>query len=678
LLTNIKTREIRILKRLIKKLNLDKFEITVKYYIYQHFNRPNNRYNIIYIYIIIITFLLISVDKLKAQNLNDIQIANEYLIQGEKEKAKALYDELAKDARNISTIHNNYINVLLDLDAFQEAEKYLERIQKRDPGNIQYLFDMALVYSRSGNVNKSDNYNKDLIAQIKTDAYRSKLAAEYFAARQQTGLAIQILKACRQALNNQNLYALEMASIYRSLNQKDLMVAEYLNYVVQMPSNLNYVKNVLQNMLSKPEEFESLETLLLQRTQKFPEQEVYPELLIWNYTQQKNFYAAFIQARALDKRFKKEGEKSIEVAQIALSNGDYDVAEKIFAYVEKEFVGSPNVQYAKVGKIRAKEARIKNIFPVKLDSIKSLVNSYDKFIEENPNNYNALEAKRDKALLLAYYLDKKEEAIEELNELIANNRTPHNLRSKAKLDLGDIYILKTEYWESTLLYAQVDKTNKETPIGYEAKLKNAKLSYYRGDFKLAQEQLDILKKATTRDISNDAIALSLKIKENSAFDTSYTDLRKFANIELMLAQNKIEETLAAITDMKQSYGISDNELQKINGGSKFFRMINNPLIDDLLWTEANLHIKLGDFEKAIDLLNLIIENFSDDVLADDALFTSAQIYERHLNQKVKAMEIYRDFLTRFPGSVYVAEARKRFRILRGDAVYLEQNPLGDI
>jgi len=650
----------------------------VKYNIYQHINRPNNRYNIIYIYIIIITLSLFSVDKLKAQNLNDIQIANEYLIQGEKQKAKALYDELAKDARNISTIHNNYINLLLDLEAFQEAEKYLERIQKRDPGNIQYLFDMALVYSRSGNVSKSDNYNKDLIAQIRTDAYRSKLAAEYFAARQQTGLAIQILKACRQALNNQNLYALEMASIYRSLNQKDLMVEEYLNYVVQMPSNLNYVKNVLQNMLSKPEEFETLETLLLQRTQKFPQQEVYPELLIWNYIQQKNFYGAFIQARALDKRFKKEGEKSIEVAQISLSNGDYDVAEKIFAYVEKEFVGSPNVQYAKVGKIRAKEARIKNIFPVKLDSIKSLVNSYDKFIEENPNNYNALEAQRDKALLLAYYLDKKEEAIEELNQLIANNRTPHNLRSKAKLDLGDIYILKTEYWESTLLYAQVDKTNKETPIGYEAKLKNAKLSYYRGDFKLAQEQLDILKQATTRDISNDAIALSLKIKENSAFDTTYTDLKKFANIELMLAQNKIEETLSAIAEMKKSYGIEDNETQKINSGSKLVRMINYPLIDDLLWTEANLRLKIGEFEKAIDLLNLIIENFPDDVLADDALFTSAEIYERHLNQKEKAMEIYRDFLTRFPGSVYVAEARKRFRILRGDTVYIEQNPLGDI
>ena len=36
--------------------------------------------------------------------------------------------------------------------------------------------------------------------------------------------------------------------------------------------------------------------------------------------------------------------------------------------------------------------------------------------------------------------------------------------------------------------------------------------------------------------------------------------------------------------------------------------------------------------------------------------------------KDKAMEIYREFLTKFPGSVYAAEARKRFRTLRGDFI----------
>ena len=50
--------------------------------------------------------------------------------------------------------------------------------------------------------------------------------------------------------------------------------------------------------------------------------EVYSDLLIWVTMQQKNFYASFIQARAYDKRYKREGEKSMEVARVALDNED--------------------------------------------------------------------------------------------------------------------------------------------------------------------------------------------------------------------------------------------------------------------------------------------------------------------------------------------------------------------
>jgi outer membrane protein assembly factor BamD (BamD/ComL family) len=53
-------------------------------------------------------------------------------------------------------------------------------------------------------------------------------------------------------------------------------------------------------------------------------------------------------------------------------------------------------------------------------------------------------------------------------------------------------------------------------------------------------------------------------------------------------------------------------------------------------------------------------------LADDAFFLQGDIYDRQIKDKDKAMEIYREFLNKFPGSVFAAEARKRFRTLRGD------------
>ena len=84
-------------------------------------------------------------------------------------------------------------------------------------------------------------------------------------------------------------------------------------------------------------------------------------------------------------------------------------------------------------------------------------------------------------------------------------------------------------------------------------------------------------------------------------------------------------------------------------------------------------MKSGEFETATGLLGKIVEYYSFDILADDAYFMMGEIYERHLENKEKAMEIYMDFLTRFPGSVYAAEARKRFRTLRGDFEGLEED-----
>ncbi|HCZ35542.1 MAG TPA: hypothetical protein DHV26_06390, partial [Cytophagales bacterium] len=66
--------------------------------------------------------------------------------------------------------------------------------------------------------------------------------------------------------------------------------------------------------------------------------------------------------------------------------------------------------------------------------------------------------------------------------------------------------------------------------------------------------------------------------------------------------------------------------------------------------------------------------FSEDVLADDAYFLQGELQERHLKNKDKAMEIYREFLNKFPGSVFAAEARKRYRTLRGDFTEAEGSP----
>lgn len=615
------------------------------------------------------------------QDVQEVQIANEYNLKGQKDKALSMYQQLAKKNENIPLIHANYFNLLLDLGNYNEAEEYVERLIRRD-GKLNYRLDLGVIYVRSGDINKADKYFKSLIKSQADDAYKLKTTSDYLASRNLTDYAIQALLQARTASNSSSLYMLELANLYRMSGKRDQMVEEYLNYVTQTPANISYVKNLMQILLTKPEELESLEKLLYDKVQKNQNTEVFVDLLIWVNLQQKNFYGAFIQARAYDKRFKKEQSKTLEIAQVALNNKDFLNADKSFSFVIKEYANTVNELPARLGLIQTREAQVKNSFPVNKDSVKYLISEYQNFKNSYPDHPNGFEATLSQSMLYAYYLDQKDSAVTRLNGLIENNKVSPAMKGKAKIELGDIYLLKGEPWEATLLYSQVEKSQRETPLGYEAKLKNAKLSYFKGDFLLAQEHLDILKQATSREIANDAMELSMRIKENTAYDTTGAALKEYAAIELLLAQNKIEQALQRLNNFqvtkKVKMSVSEAFEKNLLPASNKINLTDSVWVDlktdtnlasiqdDVYWLEANLRMKRGEFEQSIMLLEKIVTEFGDDILSDDAYFLEGEIYERHLKNKDKAMEIYREFLNKYPGSVYAAEARKRYRVLRGD------------
>jgi hypothetical protein len=600
-------------------------------------------------------WISLNANTLFAQEAIEIQIANEYLLKGEKQKALESYQQLAKKSENISAIHNDYLNLLLDMSLYKQAETFVEK-SIRSNDMINYRLDLAFVYYKQGEVAKAEKYLTGLIKQSSQDVFKLKTISDHLASRNLITYSIVALLQARETSQSQTLFTLELANLYRVSGKISEMVNEYLNYVSQTPGNINYVKNVLQILLTKPNELEALESILNSKVQTSANNENYSELLIWVNLQQKNFIGAFIQARAFDKRFKPENSKTLEIAQIAFNNKSYDAAEKSFAFVAKEFANSSQFLQARLGLLRTKEAKLKDKLPVNLDSVRSMIINYDLFIKTYPDNPNSFEAIENKALLYAYYLNDKDKAISILTELIINPKVLSSaLKAKSKLDLGDLYLFKKEPWEASLLYSQVEKSNKETPLGYEAKLKNAKLSYFIGDFKLAQEHLDILKKATSREIANDALELSLRIKENISNDSLAIPLREYASIEMLLYQNNLSEALTKIETLKASEGDGDS-----------IKMKYSMLLDDIFWLEANIRLKQGEFDKSLLLLERINKFFGDDVLADDSYFLQAEIFQKHKKDKQHAMEIYRDFLTRFPGSVFAFEARRRYRELRGD------------
>ncbi len=589
----------------------------------------------------------------QAQELQKIGLANQYYEQGELEKARAMFQDLSKKPKNIPQMHSRYLQVLNQLGEFKEGEKYLTYLIKQYPEVIQYQLDLGILYRKAGDDQLADQYISQTLQRIKHHKFQIIYASQYLFNKHEVEHALSGYQLSREQEGDPHLYALEMAEIYRRLNRKEETVSEYLNFASSNPNNINYVKNVLQNLLTEEEDLISLEELLYERIQKRPNASLDASLLIWVNLQQKNFNGAFVQAKALDRREKGEGKRVLEIGKIALDNKDYKNAIRIFKYLIKQYHRGINYELAKRYLIKSREELVKTTFPVDTTEISHLIEDYRSMVAEIGINERTLEALRSQALLYAFYLNRKDSAIQILIKIIDTPGLNVVLKSQAKLDLGDIYLLNGEPWESTLLYSQVEKLQKDQPLGYEAKLRNAKLSYYKGEFELAQGHLDILKLATSREIANNAMALSLLIQDNTVFDSTDQAMQAYAQVELDLFQNKYELALKQLEIMSLQYP-------------------GHSLTDEILWLRANILLELGEFQQAIDLLSQVVQDFEYDILSDDAYFLMGSIYEDQLQDTDEAMRIYNDFLIRFPGSIYSAEARKRYRALRGD---FKENPI---
>ena len=251
------------------------------------------------------------------------------------------------------------------------------------------------------------------------------------------------------------------------------------------------------------------------------------------------------------------------------------------------------------------------------------------------------------AHLKAFYIHDTQSAIDLLEEVLELPNLSNQFKAECKLELGDIYVFDGQVWDAALLYGQVDKDFKNDAIGREAKFRNARLSYYLGEFDWAKDQLKVLKAATSQLISNDALQLGLIITDNTNMDTTTEALLMYSRADLLDFQNK--DSLALLT--------LDSLLKQFPDHS---------LTDEVLFKKASIYKTEGNYAMAATLLKEVVDRFPDDVLGDDAMYQLACLYEDQLNDKEKAKATFETFLSKYPGSLFVVDARKHFRSLRGD------------
>lgn len=613
-------------------INLIKYIKTYYYYPVHNF------------YKLLLLFLLISFNLTAQVFDNNLSLAREYFSQADYAKANIYYQKVwEKNVTARESIVEEYVFCLEKENKQETAEKIIKKLQKNAANADKIQVYLLFKYASWNNLPKHDK----LLSQIIKNATDDEKMLSYFVLYQNWNDVIYFINQKRNAQNNAVLYIEIMCVAFKNTNQQNAYLNELFTLLQYMPSNqtLETIKTIFINNIKNETEFDKLAQVLLKNIQQYPDNDFLVDLYSWVFVQKKDFRRAFIQLKALEIRKKTGGEKLKELSTLAIKNDAFEEAIEILQFLVLTYPNSEN----KLALIKAKDAQFKAKLPVDISLLTSLVSDYQILIAQTNQLSFKNDLKRELALLHAYYENDFIKAENLLQEIISSVKNNNQQLARAKIDLADVYLFKGDNWQSSILYSQAEKLVKDTPLAYEAKLKNAKLFYYNSEFLLAQEQLNVLKNATTREISNDAIQMSVFIQDQLQEDSASPALIKYAQAELNIFKNKFD--------------LAEKQLDTI-----LTRFPQDPIRDDVYWQKATLAYKLSNYNKALEFYTITYKNFTEDIYADDALYQMAYIYQFKLNNLEKAKELYQEFMLKFPSSIYVEEARKQFRLLRGDVL----------
>lgn len=597
-------------------------------------------------------FMLMNMQSYAQPNDLDHQLAEQYYRDGEYEKA-VMYYERIYPANHSKTLFDQYYESLMNLERFKDAEKLVKSQLKLTPEELSLNVNLGKIYIKEGDQSKAEKLFNKTIESIDKDtrytainnlsyAFQKENLLDFAIATYQKGNDVQPF--------NSTIYNQNIAILYGAQGKTDLMISTLLDMVDKDERYIKQTQNALSRTIDfkeEPNKVELLKKELLLRTQKHPNKTVYNELLAWLFLQKGDFKNAFIQIKALDKKNKEDGLLVLDLAETCVNNHQYDIAIECYDYVKSLGKNSQMYRFAELKRLSTLKLKLTEQGSISQEELSELKQNYINTIDHIGENQYSLNAILELANLEAYYLDNVDTAITILNNALTIGGITNIEIAQIKIDLADVYVIQGNIWDASLLYMQVDKAFKHEPIGHEAKFKNAKVFYYAGDFTFAQGILDVLKASSSKLIANDALELSLLITDNTGLDedSTHTALKIFAAADLLIQQHKYDEAEAAFDTIMAAYGY-------------------NSLNDDILFKKAQIEEKRGNLDKAVEYLLEITKNYADDILADNAWFKLAQIYDYKLNNKQAAYEAYKAILFNYEGSLFTVEARKRFRELR--------------
>ena len=596
----------------------------------------------------LLTIILLSFNKVYGQQ--EFRLALEYYNNREFDKAESVLETLLEKNTN-STYLRYYLNSLVEQKKFDETEKAIKYYSRKVGNNPSIKVDIGQIYKLMGKAKESEKYYREAISSSLNNRNSVVSVASSFINNREFEWAERTYFEASKKLKNET-FEQELAMLYYYMRRYGEMVDIYLELLARSDGFLQMVQNRLNSAIYTDTDkslTDIVEQKLLLKIQQYPNHDVFNEMLIWIYIQQNNYSGAYIQARALDLRNRENGSRLITLAKQATEAKDYETAVKAYNDVLAYGEFSPFYEDAYREKLYVLYARIKTGLDTDIETINNTIELYRNAIAKFGYQRDFLPTILNFIELSSLYSDTYTEALQTIEKA-------ENIRGLTNIDIANIEILKADImlyqnkiWDATLIYAKIERDNKDNPIGYEAKFRKVKMAFYLHDFEWAKSHIDVIKASTTKLTSNDAIEMSIVLYEGwSETDSTQQPLKLFATALLKHAQHDVQNALILV-DSVVATGHSFLSVEALNLKGKILQ-------ENARYAEA-----AEAYERAVTF-------YSYETNSDFSLFQLGKLYSEHLNDSNKAIELFTRLLHDYKSSIFCIEARHLIHNIRHNPV----------
>ena len=570
---------------------------------------------------------------------NSSSLAESYFREGEYEKASQIYESLEKNNPFNTRYLKRLITCYQETSNYEKAADLLQKKLLNNPSQHYLRIEIGYNFDRQQKTALAKKEYDFAIDAITSDPSLGGIMGRMFQQNNLLDYAIEAYSKTMRLYKNAS-YEFQIAQIYGEKGEFEKMFDSYTQLIDKDENYLGGVQRFTSRYINEDATNSNniaFKKSLLKKSISNPKN-VWNELLSWLFTKQKEYGKAFIQEKALFNRDPAYIETVFRLAKIAFENNDITTAKKCFDFIleKTNFIEEKLTAELYLLKIAVKT------------TAKNSASLFEKTLQEYGVNRNSLEIQLEFADYLTFKINNPSKAIEVLEKALLLSTSKFK-NARIKLKLGEVLVFTGRFNKALLYFSQVQTQLKNHPLSQQARFKVAQTSYFKGDFKWAKSQLKILKGSTTQLIANDAVDLFLVISDNEPKDSIPSGLIDFAKADLLAYQNKNTEAIAIYSAMAQKYQGQNIE-------------------DEVLFNQAALYLKENQYENTISNLLKIISINADGILVDDSYYLLAEVYKNKIKDTEKASEYYQKIIFEKPSSIYLVDARKKYREIRGDII----------